>query len=259
VKKFYSILKLFGLDLKTFINSPKGLYLFIKDLLQYRKVSKNNPLPFKISRLYPCLYDRTEQAGQGSDVYFIQDIYFAKKIFIKNPKTHVDIGSSISGFIGHLASFRSVEVFDIRELQTPINNILFKKADLMSFEFNYNNYCDSISCLHALEHFGLGRYGDPIEPSGHLLGFENIYKCLNYGGTFYFSVPIGQLRIEFNAHRIFSINYLLEIINPKYEIVSFSYIDDKGSLYENIDLSITDISNNFGCKFGCGLFTLLKK
>jgi hypothetical protein len=33
-----------------------------------------------------------------------------------------------------------------------------------------DGYCDSLSCLHALEHFGLGRYGDPIDPRGHEKG-----------------------------------------------------------------------------------------
>lgn len=65
------------------------------------------------------------------------------------------------------------------------------------------NYCDSISSLHAIEHFGLGRYGDPIDYFGYLKALQNIAKIVKTGGTFYFSVPIGPQRIEFNAHRVF--------------------------------------------------------
>jgi len=94
----------------------------------------------------------------------------------------------------------------------------------MDDNLNLINYCDSISCLHALEHFGLGRYGDRIDYQGHLLGWNNIYKILKRGGNFIFSVPIGIQRIEFNAHRVFSIEYLLTMIKGRYQIDSFSYV-----------------------------------
>jgi hypothetical protein len=64
-------------------------------------------------------------------------------------------------------------------------------------------YCDSLSCLHALEHFGLGRYGDPIDPSGFERGLCNMASLLTKGGIFYLSVPIGIDRVEFNANRVF--------------------------------------------------------
>ncbi|MBV5330073.1 MAG: DUF268 domain-containing protein, partial [Chlorobium sp.] len=50
------------------------------------------------------------------------------------------------------------------------------------------SYCDSLSCLHALEHFGLGRYGDPIDPHGYADGLRNMVKILRQGGLFYLSV-----------------------------------------------------------------------
>ena len=68
---------------------------------------------------------------------------------------------------------------------------------------------DSLSCLHALEHFGLGRYGDPVDYDGYLKGFDNLYRILKPGGRLYFSVPMGPQRIEFDAHRVFSMAYLL--------------------------------------------------
>ena len=64
-------------------------------------------------------------------------------------------------------------------------------------------YCDSLSCLHVLEHFGLGRYGDPIDPNGYKTGFANLASLLRPGGRFYLSTPIGQERVEFNANWVF--------------------------------------------------------
>jgi len=101
-------------------------------------------------------------------------------------------------------------------------------------------YCDSLSCLHAIEHFGLGRYGDPVNYDVYLLGLNNLYCILKKGGKLYFSVPIGPQRIEFNAHRIFSISYLLELFDGKYHIDSFSLVDDQGHLHENSPISKTN-------------------
>ena len=82
---------------------------------------------------------------------------------------------------------------------------------------------------------------------------------LKPGGLFYFSVPIGPQQVVFNAHRIFSMNYLLELLGQWFDVVEFSYVDDKGEFIENAPLHKKDIDNNFGCQFGNGIFVLKKK
>jgi len=130
----------------------------------------------------------------------------------------------------------------------------------MNFYPDLENSCDSISSLHAIEHFGLGRYGDPINLNGHKIALENIYTYLKLGGTFYFSVPIGKKqRIEFNAHRIFSLSYLMQLFKDKYVFQSFSYVDDKGKLFRDIELNENDIRSTFDLIYGCGIFELIKK
>jgi hypothetical protein len=81
-------------------------------------------------------------------------------------------------------------------------------------------YCDSLSCLHALEHFGLGRYGDPIDPSGHEKGVRNMAALLKPGGTFYLSTPIGRERVEFNANRVFDPRTILRLAEASGLILS---------------------------------------
>jgi len=191
--------------------------------------------------------------------YFNQDLLVAKKIFYKKPERHIDIGSRTDGFVAHLAVFREVEVFDIRDQNSNVKNIIFTKADLMNLPDNMVECCDSISALHSIEHFGLGRYGDPIDYNGYIKALENIYKMLKRGGKFYFSVPIGKQRIEFNAHRVFSLGYLLGLLKDRFELDNFSYVDDEGDLFENVSLSKNDIETNLNCKFGCGIFELTKK
>jgi len=62
---------------------------------------------------------------------------------------------------------------------------------------------DSLSCLHVLEHFGLGRYGDAIDPNGYKTGFANLASLLRPGARFYLSTPTGRERVEFNANWVF--------------------------------------------------------
>ena len=72
-------------------------------------------------------------------------------------------------------------------------------------------YCDSLSCLHAIEHFGLGRYGDPVNPLGYRRGIENLSKFLVSGGHLYLSTPIGRERVEFNANWVFNPSTILDV------------------------------------------------
>ncbi|GHV43939.1 hypothetical protein AGMMS49546_27000 [Spirochaetia bacterium] len=204
-------------------------------------------------KLYPCLLDKHESSGMAKGHYFHQDLLVARRIFINNPNVHIDVGSRFDGFVTHVASFRNIKVLDIRPLSIDISNISFIQCDLMSpLPEEMIESTDSLSCLHALEHFGLGRYGDPINYNGHLLGLNNLYSLLKPKGRLYLSVPIGADRIEFNAHRVFSIEYLLKLFDKKYCIEHFSYIDDAGDLHENVAVTETSI-NNYECTFGCGV------
>jgi SAM-dependent methyltransferase len=217
----------------------------------------------EIITFYPVLSDKLSKAGTMSGGYFHQDLFVARKIFLANPERHVDIGSRIDGFIAHVAVFRKIEIFDIREQKSSIENIIFKQADLMKLPEGMENYCDSISALHSIEHFGLGRYGDPVDCNGHIKAIHNITAILKPQGIFYFSVPIGTQRIEFNAHRVFSIQYLWNLLKDNFDLLSFSYVDDNGNFHENVEFSEEDVKKNFGCEYtrtnGCGIFELKKK
>jgi SAM-dependent methyltransferase len=241
------------------LNTIRGIPFFIKDFIKIKKELKNQS-EFKIESLYPCLDDKFVSSGNMNHHYFIQDLHVSSKIFINNPIKHVDIGSRIDGFVANVASFRQVEIFDIRIQKSIFDNILYKKADLMNTPAaEFLEYADSLSCLHVIEHFGLGRYGDTIDINGHIIGLKNMYLILKKGGLFYFSTPIGPQRIEFNAHRVFSISYLLNLFNDLYEIVEFSYINDKAVFFRDVILTDELIENNANCKFGCGIFILRKK
>jgi len=245
---------LFGINIRTFARSIKNLPWFFSCL---KKLNKQATFP--IGRFYPCLTDRFDSSGSTRGHYFHQDLLVAERIFMNNPQIHYDVGSRVDGFVAHIASFRKIYVLDIRPLQSKLRNIIFEQQDFMaSLKNNLKECTDSLSCLHAMEHFGLGRYGDTVDSDGHLKGLDNLYEMLKPNGKLYFSVPIGKQRIEFNAHRIFSVKYLLELFNGKYQIEHFSYVDDLGDLHENVELTQTNIENNFNCNFGNGIFEMRK-
>lgn len=258
IQKINFYFKTFGFAPKKFFYSLKGLPAFFRNYREFKVLLRKENPGFEITNFYPCLDDRYDYAGTLLGHYFQQDIYAANKIWINKPNKHVDIGSRIDGFVAHVASFREIEVFDIRILSTDIINVKFVQANLMSDDFSLVNYCDSVSCLHVIEHFGLGRYNDPIDVNGHIKGLNNIYKLLKKGGKLYLSTPIGKQRIEFDAHRVFSLSYLINLIEPKYKIDSFAYIDDADVLHQNIELNNENIISNFNCNFGCAIFELTK-
>ncbi len=258
MSRLLSLLKFCGIDLRLLKNNISGLFFYFKDLRLLKK-QKGEDNSFVFGKKYPVLFERFAESGNVKGHYFHQDLYVAKRIFNARPKKHLDIGSRIDGFVAHLAVFREVEVLDIRPLTSSIKNVSFQKADLMRLPENLLNYCDSISSLHAIEHFGLGRYGDPIDYFGHLKAIVNITKIIKPGGVFYFSAPIGKQRIEFNAHRVFSIQYLLDIFKTNYTVRVFSYVDDAGDFFEDVALTESAITDNFGCNWGCGIFELVKK
>ena len=252
-------LVIFGFDPIKTIRSISGLPYYLHDLRTLLNQKPSAAKEFPLGKLYPCLEDKFSESGSAKGHYFHQDLLVARRIHINNPITHIDIGSRIDGFVAHVASFRPIIVLDIRTLSSDIPNVRFVKADLMAtVEDELLENCDSLSCLHAMEHFGLGRYGDPVNYDGYLLGLNNLYLILKKGGKFYFSVPIGPQRIEFNAHRVFSLSFLFQCFAGKYNIDQFSFVDDQGFLHENIPITDNNLQNNFGCVFGCGIFEMTK-
>jgi len=239
------------------LKTLRGIPLYFSDLAALKKQKGNND-EFFFGTPYPIFSDRFVESGTIRGYYFHQDLLMARRIYKNQPKKHIDIGSRIDGFVAHVASFREIEIFDIRPLKSTSKNMIFRQADLMNLPAGMAGYCDSVSSLHAIEHFGLGRYGDPIDYFGHVKAIENIHKILKPGGKFYFSVPMGKQRIEFNAHRVFDVSYLVALFRGKFKIDQFSYVNDAGDLFEDAPLNEAGLKDNYGCSYGCGIFEMTK-
>lgn len=249
-----------GIDLGVMKQSfkPKNDTWYKQNLDEFLS-QRGEDTTFEVCVENPYLNDRHDEGGTMYGAYFHQDLLVARLIHSACPRTHVDIGSRTDGFVAHVASFRKIELIDIRPIRSSVRNVIFRQADLMKLPDGLKSYTDSISSLHAIEHFGLGRYGDPVDYWGYIKALDNIYEMLERCGTFYFSVPIGPQRIEFNAHRVFSVQHLLDVMLPKYDVASLSIINDAGELFEDVRFSEPQIANNYGCNYGCGVFVLRKK
>jgi len=254
IRKIYWLLSIqFGFDPRRMFRSCRGIPRYVAGLFRFRREYKGR------LELLPCLYDWFEEGGSTKDEYFWQDLHVAQKIHLVNPAKHVDIGSRIDGFVAHVASFREIEVFDIRPVTAPIPGVVFRQADLMSPTESLVEYCDSLSCLHALEHFGLGRYGDPIDPHGYAAGLGNMAKILRSGGLFYLSVPIGQERVEFNAHRIFDPRSLVRLAAANGLLLNeFAWIGPSRAVIQSSSPE-RDMDELSQLRYALGIFTFVKQ
>lgn len=254
LKKMYWMLSVqFGFDLRRTIRAFYGIPRYIRDWLRFRKGYDGR------LNILPCLYDWYEEGGSTTGEYFLQDLHIARQIHLANPDRHVDVGSRIDGFVAHVASFREIEIFDIRPVNSCIQGIIFKRVDLMNPSEPMDEYCDSLSCLHALEHFGLGRYGDPINPSGYVAGLGNMARALKPGGTYYLSVPVGLERVEFNAHRVFDPGKLVRLAATHGLLLArFAWIGHGGTLVqsENPEKDMVELSR---LGYSLGIFTFSKQ
>ena len=250
---YFFLLLQIGIDIKRFYNTIKTSKRFISDYYKFKKFYKG------IIIIRPCLQDWFESAGDVKSEYFIQDLFVSQKIFKANPNKHVDIGSRVDGFVANVASYREIEIFDIREIDIKIPNINFKQADFSINNTVLYNYCDSLSCLHTLEHFGLGRYGDPIDVNAYIAGFENLAKCISYDGIFYLSVPIGIERVEFNANRVFNPQTIINLSIVNNLKLSEFYIINKDFNITSVDFSNQDEINKLSLQdYNLGIFIFTK-
>jgi SAM-dependent methyltransferase len=257
IKLHWLLSSQFGLDPRQFLRSLRGLPLYMRDKSTFRKGFVGT-MKFK-----PCLHDRFDEGGETKSEYFWQDLFVACAIHAAKPVKHVDIGSRVDGFVAHVASFRDIEVFDVRPITTSVPGVVFRMADLMnpaSLPTNTGGgYCDSLSCLHAIEHFGLGRYGDLVNPHGYQQGIANMAQLLQPGGTFYLSTPIGKERVEFNANWVFDPRSIIRCAHAGGLLLQklFVIIPEQGAQETTFDdFALTNLALQH---YQLGLFVFIKK
>jgi hypothetical protein len=246
------LLVVVGFDPRRCYRGLKGLPFYLRDAIAYSRKKPSRSFRIRLFDCFPILDERNLAAGTAKGSYFHQDLWAARKIYARRPEKHIDVGSRVDGFIAHLLTFMPVSVIDIRPMESEVAGLEFVQDDATRLSSFADQSVDSISSLHAAEHFGLGRYSDPVDPEACYTFMKNLERVLRPGGRLYFAVPIGRERVEFNAHRVFSPATIVENFG-RLTLVSFSAVDDDGSLHENGDYrSLQEIN------YGCGLFEFTK-
>jgi uncharacterized protein DUF268 len=215
----------------------------------YRRFRALAPGGARLREAYPCLMDATRTTGFDPH-YFYQAAWLARQLARDRPDFHVDFGSSI-GTIGVTSGFVPTIFVDLRPVHADLCSLASVQADLTKLPFKHNSL-KSASCLHVVEHVGLGRYGDSIDPAGHLKAARALVELMAPGGRLYISTPVGRARVCFNAHRIFNPSAVTDMFGGM-QCVDFSFVDDSRRLRRS---SFTEEANNLD--YGCGLFLFQK-
>src|SRR4051812_27662195 len=226
---------------------------FIRDARAYRSAScADASFAFAWDEIQPMLADFTAQAGSAAGHYFHQDLWAARRIFAARPMTHVDIGSRVDGFVAHLLTFMPVTVVDIRLLDSDVAGLTFVRGDVCALMMFADDSVESLSSLHAIEHIGLGRYGDLVSPDAWRLALRECERVLAPGGRFYFATPVGRERLNFNSGRVFDPRTIISAV-PRLRLTSFAAVDDAGTLAEHADPAKLALA-----EYACGLFEFTK-
>jgi len=209
-------------------------------------VLKRFDMDFK--EVYRCLDDNTSETG--FDAHYVYHVAWAIRVVkVINPVKHIDISSSLY-FCSTLSAFIPTEFYDYRPANLTLDKLQTGKADLTKLHFESNSV-DSLSCMHTIEHIGLGRYGDPIDPEGDVKAIAELKRVIKPNGNILFVVPVGMPKIAFNAHRIYATKMVLDLFKG-FTLKQFSLVTDANTFHYDAILEEAD-KQNYGC--GCFWFT----
>jgi SAM-dependent methyltransferase len=224
-----------------------GLPRYTLDWIAFRR--QQGGMPVSWHDTFPRLDDRLPKTPFDPH-YFFQGNWLARRLALDPPSRHVDIGSSVLT-IGVMSAHVPTIFVDYRPLTTRQSGLIPLAGDIVRLPFA-DASLPSISCLHVIEHIGLGRYGDQLDARGARRAATELQRVVAPGGKLYLSTPIGRERVCFNAHRVFSVVTILAMFS-QLRLIAFSYVDDGGRLHENAAVdSVPSLD------YGCGFFEFAK-
>ena len=223
---------------------------FVDDFHQFQKLAQQTRARFRLSPqdIYPCLEDR--QGETTFDRHYLYHTAWAMRCVREiAPRQHLDFSSSLY-FASLLSAFIPVTFYDLRPPQLVLPNLQVEKANLQNLSLASESQ-ESVSCMHVVEHIGLGRYGDTIDYDGDLKAVAELKRIVAVGGNLLFVVPLGHDRIQFNAHRIYSYRHVMDLFSG-FELKEFALIPDDPHVGHLMVGASEDLSNQQ--HYGCGCF-----
>ena len=234
---------------KTYRNNRETLKAFRQTFDQFNALDKNKKLPNDWSNIYPCLHDNTKTTE--FDAHYIYHPAWAARIVRDiRPAKHIDISSTLH-FCSVLSAFVPVEFYDYRPAILNLSDLESDRADLTRLHFSSNSIA-SLSCMHTIEHIGLGRYGDPIDPEADVKAISELKRVVAPNGSLLFVVPVGKPKIAFNAHRIYNPELIRNLFSG-FTLKKFSLVTDQRDFIEEADFDLAGRQD-----YGCGCFWFIK-
>jgi Caenorhabditis protein of unknown function, DUF268 len=208
---------------------------------------RDDRFSLKWSNRIPALWENS--ATTAFDAHYVYHTAWAVRMVTKiAPAKHVDISSTLY-FCTTLSATVPVEFYDFRPAPLTLDGLTCGRADLTKLVFA-DGSIESLSCMHTIEHVGLGRYGDPIDPKGDLAAASELKRVVQANGHLLMVVPVGAPKICFNAHRVYSYDQV-QLMFSGFSMVETALVRDDGSFVSNPTPAEFD-QQAYGC--GCFLF-----
>ena len=237
-------------DLSILLRQPSFLLEYLAFRSASRKAERNMEVPFR--GWVPIIEDRTKNTPvEPHYTYF--PAWAARILAATKPARHVDISSYLP-FSTLISSFIPIQFFDYRPAKIKLESLTMGECDLMKLDFP-DASITSLSCMHVIEHIGLGRYGDKMDAMGDVTAINELIRVLAPGGDLLFVVPMGAPRVQFNAHRIYAYKEIVQRFSGL-ALKSFTLIPDNAlevGMILGADESLCDRQ-----KWGCGCFWFQK-
>jgi hypothetical protein len=197
---------------------------------------------------HPCFGEDTP--GLGFDRHYIYHTAWAARVLARTaPAVHTDVSSSLY-FAALVSAFMPVRYYEYRAVPIQLSGLASETASVVDLPFEDRSIA-SLSCMHVVEHIGLGRYGDPIDPLGDLAALFELERVLAPEGDLLLVVPVGRPRVSFNAHRVYGHQQVIDSL-PHLELVEFALIPDSSGTGDlMIDPPLDLVARQ---EYGCGCF-----
>ena len=225
---------------------PREVARYISDLRAFRIQARSSAETSRVE-LEPIFFNRSLNSPFDSH-YTYQAAWATRLIAARKPREHVDVSSSVP-FIAQLTGVVPVTMYEFRKPDIELPNLTLREATVVDLPMS-DRSVDSLSCMHVIEHVGLGRYGDPLDPEGMNKALRELCRVVAPGGVLYLSVPVGRERVDFNAHRVSDAEGVVRKVEARgLTLRAFAYVDDAGRFHDP-----ARPEEARGLEYGCGCF-----
>lgn len=114
----------------------------------------------------------------------------------------------------------SVTTLEYHRIESHVPNLYSLHPSEVKAVYDKGELFDFIFSFSSLEHNGLGKWGDPINPYGDLEDYGRCHCLLKDNGYMFLGIPVGRDEVVWNAHRIYG-RYRLSLVLKNWKVVDF--------------------------------------